>query len=461
MAEPESAPLIAPADEHNARLVANVHPANWVDPEPAGRYHLVVVGAGTAGLVSAAGAAGLGARVALVERHLMGGDCLNVGCVPSKAMIRAARAWHDANQAAARFGGPPVAEAAGPAGAGASRGGGDFAAAMERMRRLRADLSPVDGAARFRGLGVDVFFGDGRFVAPDAVEVNGRRLRFRRAVIATGARAAALPIPGLAEAGYLTNETVFWPHRAPPPAGGDRRRTDRLRAGAGLRPLRRRGHPARRRRPDPDQGGPRRRGGGPACAGGRRRPHRTGGQDHPGRARSGGGGKLLHLERARRGLGQPGADGRRRFGSEGRRLADHRRRDPGGGGPGAQRRRARSRRRRRRLHQERRHRRRPLAHLQPPDLRRRRRRLAVPVHPRRRRHGPDRHPERPLLRPQEGERPGHAVGHLHQSRGRPRRALRSRRPRPGRRGRHPHRARSPRSTAPSSTAKPRGSSAST
>ena len=209
MAEPASAPLIAPADEHNARLVANVHPANWVDPEPAGRYHLVVVGAGTAGLVSAAGAAGLGARVALVERHLMGGDCLNVGCVPSKAVLRAARAWHDAHQAAARFGGPPVAEAAGPAGSGGSRGGGDFAAAMERMRRLRADLSPVDGAARFRGLGVDVFFGDGRFVAPDAVEVNGRRLRFRRAVIATGARAAALPVPGLAEAGYLTNETVF------------------------------------------------------------------------------------------------------------------------------------------------------------------------------------------------------------------------------------------------------------
>ena len=102
-----------------------------------------------------------------------------------------------------------MAEVAGPAGSGAGRGGGDFAAAMERMRRLRADLSPVDGAVRFRGLGVDVFFGDGRFVAPDAVEVNGRRLRFRRAVIATGARAAALPIPGLAEAGYLTNETVF------------------------------------------------------------------------------------------------------------------------------------------------------------------------------------------------------------------------------------------------------------
>ena len=208
MAEPENAPLIAPADEYNARLVANVHPPDWRDPEPAGRYHLVVVGAGTAGLVSAAGAAGLGARVALVERHLMGGDCLNVGCVPSKAMLSRRPRLARRAQAAERFGGPPWPRwpvrrlGRGPR-------GGDFAAAMERMRRLRADLSPVDGARRFRGLGVDVFFGDGRFVAPDALEVDGRRLRFRRAVIATGARAAALPIPGLAEAGYLTNETVF------------------------------------------------------------------------------------------------------------------------------------------------------------------------------------------------------------------------------------------------------------
>jgi pyruvate/2-oxoglutarate dehydrogenase complex dihydrolipoamide dehydrogenase (E3) component len=197
MAEDGTAPRIAPADEADARLVASVHPPGWRNPEPAGRYHLVVVGAGTAGLVSAAGAAGLGARVALVERHLMGGDCLNFGCVPSKAVLRAARAWREAATAAARFGGPATA------------GGGDFAAAMERMRRLRADLSPVDGAPRFQGLGIDVFFGDGRFVAPDALEVDGRRLRFRRAVVATGARAAALPIPGLAEAGYLTNETVF------------------------------------------------------------------------------------------------------------------------------------------------------------------------------------------------------------------------------------------------------------
>ena len=197
-AVPEPSP-IEPQDEHNLRLISNVHPPDWVNPEPAARYHLVVIGAGTAGLVSAAGAAGLGARVALIERHLMGGDCLNVGCVPSKGVIRAARAWQDAREAAERFGGPAVAPD--------SRG--DFAKAMERMRRLRAGISPHDSAGRFRDLGIDVFLGQGRFTGPDSIEVGGKKLRFRRAVIATGARAAALPIPGLAEAGYLTNETVF------------------------------------------------------------------------------------------------------------------------------------------------------------------------------------------------------------------------------------------------------------
>ncbi|HEX2252633.1 MAG TPA: mercuric reductase [Thermoanaerobaculia bacterium] len=192
-----------PAGSDDERLVAQVHPPAWANPEPAARYHLVVVGAGTAGLVSAAGAAGLGARVALVERSLMGGDCLNVGCVPSKGMIRAARAWSEARRTAERFGGP------------AAEGAGDFAAAMERMRRLRADMARHDSAERFAELGVDVFLGHGRFVAPDAVEVDGRRLRFRRAVVATGARAAAPPIPGLAEAGYLTNETVFDLHELP------------------------------------------------------------------------------------------------------------------------------------------------------------------------------------------------------------------------------------------------------
>ena len=188
---------LAPADEHDARLLANVRPEGWINPEPAARYNLVVIGAGTAGLVAAAGAAGLGARVALVERRLMGGDCLNFGCVPSKALIRAARACTAIDHAPSHGIAP---HAAAPA---------EFGAVMERMRRLRAELSANDSAARFKSLGVDVFFGAGRFVGRDAAEVGGARLDFSRALVATGSRPTAPPIPGLAEAGFLTNETVF------------------------------------------------------------------------------------------------------------------------------------------------------------------------------------------------------------------------------------------------------------
>ncbi len=189
-------PLIAPADAYNLKLIANVHPEGWVNPEPAPRYNLVVVGGGTAGLVCAAGAAGLGARVALVERKLTGGDCLNYGCVPSKTLIRAARSAAETRDAI-RMG---------------VTGGSvrvDFGSVMERVRRVRAELSRNDSVARFTGLGVDVFLGDARFGGPNRIEVDGQTLSFRRAVIATGARAIAPPIPGLAEAGYLTNETVF------------------------------------------------------------------------------------------------------------------------------------------------------------------------------------------------------------------------------------------------------------
>ncbi|HEY7472532.1 MAG TPA: FAD-containing oxidoreductase [Gemmatimonadota bacterium] len=168
-----------PVDDHDRLRLERVRPPGWRNPAPADRYNLVVVGAGTAGLVAAAGAAALGARVALVERGLMGGDCLNTGCVPSKALLASARARTD------------------------------FAAAMERMRRLRAEIAEHDSAARFRDLGVDVFLGEGRFTARDALEVGEARLRFARALIATGARPLVPPVPGLAAAGFLTSETVF------------------------------------------------------------------------------------------------------------------------------------------------------------------------------------------------------------------------------------------------------------
>ena len=189
---------LGPQDQHNTKLVANVCPAEWRNPVPDGRYNLVVLGGGTAGLVAAAGAAGLGAKVALVERSLMGGDCLNVGCVPSKAVIRSGHAAHDV-RAADRFGVRVTGSVE-----------IDFASVMRRMRQIRADISPHDSARRFsEHYGIDVFFGSARFSGPDTVTVEDSTLRFRRAVIATGARAMVPPIPGLAEAGFLTNHNVF------------------------------------------------------------------------------------------------------------------------------------------------------------------------------------------------------------------------------------------------------------
>jgi pyruvate/2-oxoglutarate dehydrogenase complex dihydrolipoamide dehydrogenase (E3) component len=178
-------------------LRENTYPVGWQSPPAEGRYNLVVIGAGTAGLVCAAGAAGLGARVALVERRALGGDCLNFGCVPSKALLRCARAAAEARRAAdfgVRVPGPVEV---------------DFPAVMARMRRLRADISRHDSAARFRGLGVDVFLGAAHFSGRDSVTVGGQELRFARAVIATGTRPAELEVPGLVPGDYLTNETVF------------------------------------------------------------------------------------------------------------------------------------------------------------------------------------------------------------------------------------------------------------
>lgn len=193
---------LTPFDEHNQKLEANVHPPEWQNPTADKPYHLVVIGAGSAGLVTSAGAAGLGARVAIIERELMGGDCLNVGCVPSKGVIRAARVAATVRDAASF--GVNV-----PDGARV-----DFQKAMERMRSLRAKISPADSAKRFSELGVDVYFGQGAFVDANTVSVTRKdgsvsTLKFKKAVIAAGARAAAPPIPGLDSVKYLTNENLF------------------------------------------------------------------------------------------------------------------------------------------------------------------------------------------------------------------------------------------------------------
>lgn len=188
---------LLPEDEHNRELERNVRPRDWKNPQPDGSYNLAVIGGGTAGLVTAAGAAGLGAKVALCERDLLGGDCLNVGCVPSKGVISAARFVRQVREAR-KF--------------GVNLPGGfevDFPGVMERMRRLRAKISPNDSAARFRELGVDVYLGQAAFVGPNEVQVGDTSFKFKKAVVATGARASAPPIPGLDEVDYLTNESVF------------------------------------------------------------------------------------------------------------------------------------------------------------------------------------------------------------------------------------------------------------
>ncbi|MFM7409032.1 MAG: mercuric reductase [Cuspidothrix sp.] len=196
---------IPPMDEYNQKLLNNVHPDNWINPQPADNYDLVVIGAGTAGLVVAAGAAGLdlGLKVALVEKHLMGGDCLNFGCIPSKCLIRSSRVVEEIKKA--KDLGINVSQ----------QFDVDFATVMGRMRRIRASISHHDSVARFKSLGIDVFLGDGKFTSNNTVEVDGSILKFKKAVIATGARAIKPKIRGIEEGGYLTNETVFSLTRKP------------------------------------------------------------------------------------------------------------------------------------------------------------------------------------------------------------------------------------------------------
>ena len=190
-----------PLDQHNQRLLDLVRPFSWSDPPPLEQYDLLVLGAGAGGLVSAKQSARRGASVAFISEHLAGGDCLNVGCVPSKALLRSARALREVRRAAdfgVRFPGGTDAKIE-----------IDFAAVMERMRRLRADIAPADSHESTAATGAHVFQGRGRFVSHNKVKVNGTELCFKKAIIATGGRAAVPPLEGLDRIPYLTNETIF------------------------------------------------------------------------------------------------------------------------------------------------------------------------------------------------------------------------------------------------------------
>ncbi len=178
------------------RGIANAADSPKLMKKGDGIYNLVVIGAGTAGLVTAAGSVALGARVALVERGKMGGDCLNFGCVPSKALISSARLLHRMRKASA-WGAQDVEPEF------------DFAGVFASMRARRSELAPLDSAQRFESLGVDVFHEEGSFLSPNELKVGEQTLRARHFIIATGSRAMIPAAIGTSHVPFHTNETVF------------------------------------------------------------------------------------------------------------------------------------------------------------------------------------------------------------------------------------------------------------
>jgi pyruvate/2-oxoglutarate dehydrogenase complex dihydrolipoamide dehydrogenase (E3) component len=196
-----------PLDEYNAELLNQVHPRVYDkhDEKPHEIYDLIAIGAGAGGLVSSKQAARRGAKSAMISEHLAGGDCLNVGCVPSKALIRSARAI-SAVKRAAEFG---IVLPEGEIKI-------DFGVIMKRLRQLRATIAPADGHDGTEAAGTHVFQGRGRLTGPNTLTVNGKTLQFKMLVLATGGRPSIPNVPGLKEAPYMTNERLFNLEALPP-----------------------------------------------------------------------------------------------------------------------------------------------------------------------------------------------------------------------------------------------------
>ncbi|MGB1254125.1 MAG: mercuric reductase, partial [Candidatus Promineifilaceae bacterium] len=171
-------------------------PPDWRNPTPSGKYNLVIIGAGSAGVTLAQYAARFGAKVALIEKHLLGGDCLVSGCVPSKALIRAAKTVGEIRKGA-QFG-VHVRDLS-----------VEFEQVMAHVWKARAEIAPHDSAEKFQSLGIDVYFGEAHFTGPNSLNINGQPLTFAKATIATGSRPRVVPISGLQAVGFLTNETLW------------------------------------------------------------------------------------------------------------------------------------------------------------------------------------------------------------------------------------------------------------
>lgn len=189
-------PFPAVSDDE-AGLLRRVRPQDWRNPRPKDLYDLAVIGAGPAGIAAAEHAARRGFSVALIERARLGGNSLNAGSVPSKAIIRSAHTY-DAMGEADAFGAPVVDEPA-----------LDFSAVMARMRRIRTRLSVHHSVHDLAALGIDIFFADARFAGTNVLLAGESRLSFRKALIATGARPRIPGIPNLEQVGYRTSSTIF------------------------------------------------------------------------------------------------------------------------------------------------------------------------------------------------------------------------------------------------------------